>query len=221
MFTPAQADRNLLAGVLALQMDFVTGDQLLAAMNAWALRKDTPLLDLLHQDGVLAGEDREALVHLVERHVARHGDARKSLASLHLDSDARRELEQIKNTDVQDGLDSMRTTVSTPRFSCMPPSRCTRSSTVGPPGSDAKCSVMNVFSAAALPELSALTKSVSSFASATGAGLPPGRRATSSLPPSGSGRSSTCPSARRIAGAFDNAFVEAMMISVRRSGKRS
>ena len=111
MFTPAQADRNLLAGVLALQMDFVTGDQLLVAMNAWALRKDTPLLDLLHQDGVLAGEDREALEHLVERHVARHGDARKSLASLHLDSDARRELEQIKSTDVQDGLDSMRTTV--------------------------------------------------------------------------------------------------------------
>ena len=111
MSSPAQADRNLLGGVLALQMDFVTGGQLLAAMNTWAMRKDTPLLDLLHQDGVLAGEDREALVRLVERHVARHGDARKSLASLHLDSDVRRELEQIKNTDVQDGLDSMRTTV--------------------------------------------------------------------------------------------------------------
>ena len=67
MSTPALADRNLLGGVLALQMDFVTGEQLLAAMNAWVVRKETPLLDLLRQDGILNGDDHDALSRLVER----------------------------------------------------------------------------------------------------------------------------------------------------------
>ena len=40
--SPAQqagADRNLLFGVLALQMDFITREALLSAMQAWALRE--------------------------------------------------------------------------------------------------------------------------------------------------------------------------------------
>ena len=36
------ADRNLLFGILALQMDFVTRDQLVAAMNAWVLDQALP-----------------------------------------------------------------------------------------------------------------------------------------------------------------------------------
>src|SRR5258708_4681934 len=41
------ADRNLLFGILALQMDFVSRDQLIAAMNAWVLDKARPLGQLL------------------------------------------------------------------------------------------------------------------------------------------------------------------------------
>jgi hypothetical protein len=41
--TPASADRNLLFGILALQLDFVTRDALLAAMSAWVLAKHKPL----------------------------------------------------------------------------------------------------------------------------------------------------------------------------------
>jgi hypothetical protein len=33
------ADRNLLFGILALQMDFIGRDDLVAAMNAWVLDK--------------------------------------------------------------------------------------------------------------------------------------------------------------------------------------
>src|SRR4051794_7147566 len=40
--TPS-ADRNLLFGILALQMDFVPRDQLITAMNAWVLDKARPL----------------------------------------------------------------------------------------------------------------------------------------------------------------------------------
>src|SRR4051794_40027791 len=45
------ADRNLLLGILAQQMDFVTRDALFAAMNAWIIRKDTPLGALLVERG--------------------------------------------------------------------------------------------------------------------------------------------------------------------------
>jgi hypothetical protein len=34
------ADRNLLFGILALQMDFLRRDELIAAMHAWVLDKD-------------------------------------------------------------------------------------------------------------------------------------------------------------------------------------
>ena len=41
------ADRNLLFGLLALQMDFLSRDQLLEAMLGWMLEKQTPLGDIL------------------------------------------------------------------------------------------------------------------------------------------------------------------------------
>src|SRR5262249_2154170 len=37
------ADRNLLFGILALQMDFISRDALIEAMHAWVLEKAKPL----------------------------------------------------------------------------------------------------------------------------------------------------------------------------------
>ena len=68
------ADRNLLFGVLALQLDFVSRDQLVAAMNAWALDKAKPLGRILCDQGVLAADTHELLEALVRKHLARHGD---------------------------------------------------------------------------------------------------------------------------------------------------
>jgi hypothetical protein len=42
------ADRNLLFGILAMQLDFVTKDALIAAIHAWLLDKAKPLGDILH-----------------------------------------------------------------------------------------------------------------------------------------------------------------------------
>ena len=47
------ADRNLLYGILALQMDFISRDALIAAMNAWVLDKTKPLGQILHEHGQL------------------------------------------------------------------------------------------------------------------------------------------------------------------------
>jgi eukaryotic-like serine/threonine-protein kinase len=38
----ADTDRNLLFGILALQMDFISRDALIAAMNAWVIQKHGP-----------------------------------------------------------------------------------------------------------------------------------------------------------------------------------
>src|SRR5581483_8916228 len=49
----AAADRNLLFGVLALQLDFISRDALVAAMNAWVLDKAKPLGQILLEQGAL------------------------------------------------------------------------------------------------------------------------------------------------------------------------
>jgi len=77
------ADRNLLFGILAVQMDFVSRDQLIAAMNARVLSKHRPLGDLLEEHGALATENRLLLDQLTAAHLKVHGgDPRRSLASV-------------------------------------------------------------------------------------------------------------------------------------------
>ena len=77
------ADRNLLFGIVALQMDFITRDQLIAAMNAWVLDKRKPLGKVLSEQEALSAEDHEAIESLVRRHLLRHdNNAERSLAAL-------------------------------------------------------------------------------------------------------------------------------------------
>ena len=80
---PSTADRNLLFGILALQMEFITQAGLIAALQAWTLQKSRPLGELLVELGHMAADDRAALEPMVDRHVARHGgSAEQSLAAL-------------------------------------------------------------------------------------------------------------------------------------------
>jgi serine/threonine protein kinase/tetratricopeptide (TPR) repeat protein len=77
------SDRNLLVGILAVQMDFVRREQLMAAMNAWLLEKKSPLEDILLRQGALDDESRKLLVALVAKHLALHqNDAEKSLQAV-------------------------------------------------------------------------------------------------------------------------------------------
>ncbi len=77
------ADRNLLFGIIALQLNFISRDQLIAAMHAWVLDKHKPLGQVLSEQGVLSPEDHEAIESLVRRHLLRHdNDAEHSLAAL-------------------------------------------------------------------------------------------------------------------------------------------
>src|SRR5262245_61096292 len=98
---PMSADRNLLFGMLALHNGFVSREQLLDALNAWMLRKEMPLGDLFRERGVVAEDDLRLLDGLVNRQIQRHGGVQKSLASLRVDPDARRDLGRLDGAGVR------------------------------------------------------------------------------------------------------------------------
>ncbi len=101
----AHADRNLLFGVLALQMDFISRDALIAALNSWVLEKSRSLGQIMVDQSVLSNADRAMLEAVVERHLQLHeGDIEKSIASLASLRDFDRELQQIADVDVQASL---------------------------------------------------------------------------------------------------------------------
>ena len=59
-------DRNLLFGILAPQMDFISRDALVGAMNVWVIQKDKPLGEVLVERGELAKARRDLLEGLVD-----------------------------------------------------------------------------------------------------------------------------------------------------------
>ncbi len=98
----ANHDRNLLFGILAVQMDFISRDALVAGMNAWVLTKDKPLGEILVHQKALAADRRTLLEALVEEHLKQHGnDAEKSLAAVSSVGSVADDLRQIKDPDVQ------------------------------------------------------------------------------------------------------------------------
>ena len=104
--TPLRAaDRNLLFGILALQMDFISRDALIAAMNAWILDKARPLGQVLLDRGALQADTHALLEAMVQKHLALHGnDTEQSLAALSSIGSARKELEQIADSDLHASL---------------------------------------------------------------------------------------------------------------------
>ncbi len=97
------ADRNLLLGILALQMDFIDRDQLIAAMNSWVLDKSRPLEALLVDQGHLSASRCELLCSLVQEHLKQHHeDPQRSLQTLlPLRADRDALASQIDDDDVQ------------------------------------------------------------------------------------------------------------------------
>ena len=103
-------DRNLLFGILALQMDFVTREQLVAAMNAWVLAKEKPLGQILAEHGALAADRRALLEALVAEHLKLHGnDPEKSLAAVSSAGAIKDALGQINDPGLQASLRTMPT----------------------------------------------------------------------------------------------------------------
>ncbi len=76
--TAASADRNLLFGVLALQLDFGSRDDLIATTSRWVLDKQQALGALFVEQGMINAEESQLLEGLVEKHRDRNEQARQS-----------------------------------------------------------------------------------------------------------------------------------------------
>ena len=109
------SDRNLLFGVLALQMDFISRDALVAAMNSWILEKHQPLGQILVRQGALADEERALLDPLVRKHLEKHGeDAERSLSALSPIGWIKHDLQAVADPELVVSLGHLaRSTVST------------------------------------------------------------------------------------------------------------
>ncbi|MDZ4847650.1 MAG: serine/threonine-protein kinase [Pirellulaceae bacterium] len=93
-------DRQLLFGLLALQNEFISKQQLVEAFGVWMARQTGALEDILAQQSAINEDDRRLLSSLVNRHIAaRGGDASISLQSLSNVGSIRTELEQLADAD--------------------------------------------------------------------------------------------------------------------------
>jgi serine/threonine protein kinase len=99
------ADRNLLFGILAVNLNFITRDQLIVAMNTWVLDKRKPLDAILVEQGSLTPQRQALLQALVEEHLRQHdNDPQQSLAAVSSVESIRKELAQLADPDVAASL---------------------------------------------------------------------------------------------------------------------
>ncbi len=99
------ADRNLLFGILAVQMDFISRDALIAAMQAWVLDKAKPLGQILVEQSQLGAERRALLDALVAEHLKAHaGDLQQSLAALGAAASLRQHLSRLADAELSASL---------------------------------------------------------------------------------------------------------------------
>ncbi len=99
----SSSDRNLLLGLMAVQMGYVTVDQLYAGMQDWTRDKAKSLAQVLQDRGWLAEKRRIALEALVEV----DDDPAQSLAALPGIASARARLSRIADPDVHASLDHL------------------------------------------------------------------------------------------------------------------
>jgi serine/threonine protein kinase/tetratricopeptide (TPR) repeat protein len=103
--TDSTADRNLLFGILALQLDFIDRDRLVSALHAWVLEKHKPLGQILVEQRALAEPRRTLLEALVAEHLRQHDDdPEKSLAAINSVGSLQAELNELKDTDISASL---------------------------------------------------------------------------------------------------------------------
>ena len=102
----ANGDRNLLFGILALQMDFIGRDALIQAMHAWVLDKAKPLGQILVEQKALGSEPPRPAGSRWSRSTSSSTATtpEKSLAAVSSVGSVREELKQIADPDVQASL---------------------------------------------------------------------------------------------------------------------
>ncbi len=100
----ADADRNLLFGVVALQTDAITRTQFVDGCALWASQKQRPLAELMAERNWITPEDRADVERLVDRKLRRHGgDVHASLTEMAGDV-IRQSLAQIDDSEIRQSM---------------------------------------------------------------------------------------------------------------------
>jgi eukaryotic-like serine/threonine-protein kinase len=74
---PSSADRNLLYGVMALQLGFITKEALIAAMVAWVSARWKPLDQILIEQGALSPDNQLRIEQVVRHFIDKQDDPEK------------------------------------------------------------------------------------------------------------------------------------------------
>ena len=100
-----ETERNMLFGMLAAQLDFISQGQFLTAVAAWREQSSKPLIEILRDQDSLTDKDLQLLSDLVEAHVKHHNnDVTKSLGTLTLPNSVRDELSKAADTEIEQTL---------------------------------------------------------------------------------------------------------------------
>jgi serine/threonine-protein kinase len=105
------ADRNLVFGLLALQMDFITREQLVDAMSDWMTRTAKSLGQVLHERGLMSERRTLLLEDLVTEHTEQHGSTRASLAAIRVEPSVWQELDRLDETELKVNLSMIATRI--------------------------------------------------------------------------------------------------------------
>lgn len=109
----ASADRNLLFGVLAVQLDFVSRDDLIAATSRWVLDKQQPLSEVFVEQGMITRDESDVIEGVVRKHLERnHDDPRQSLRSIEAFEAIRSTLGDLADKEIRTSVEYQ--TVATP-----------------------------------------------------------------------------------------------------------
>jgi serine/threonine protein kinase/tetratricopeptide (TPR) repeat protein len=101
----SNSDRNMLFGVVALQLNFVNHQQLIQAMSAWVVEKSKSIGQIMVEQGAIDESDRSMLDNLLDRQISAHaGSVKDSLASVPTVASVREELADIADNDVSASL---------------------------------------------------------------------------------------------------------------------
>jgi serine/threonine protein kinase len=101
----ADAGRNLLFGLLALQNNFTDRDALLSAFSTWVADKSRSVGDILLERGELDGSRHALLSALVSEHLKLHGgDPGQSLAALAVGASTRETIKKVGDPDLDASL---------------------------------------------------------------------------------------------------------------------
>lgn len=101
----SNADRNLLFGILALQVDFITREQLIECMHAWVMEKTRAIAEVFEDKGYISNQRRAVLETLLEEHLQQHAnDPQQSLAACSSMGSVRHELDEMSDPALTESL---------------------------------------------------------------------------------------------------------------------